>query len=105
MVVVEMDRWVVFVEVIAELRRIPLLEEILDIDVPDHHMLVAALKRVQAAIGVFLQHVEVSAVVFDPVGAKVAEKSDAGLFIGKDKAAEIGIELLDAGAYRNEVVV
>ncbi len=35
----------------------------------------------------------------------IAKDAHAGLFINEEKSAEVGIELLNTGAHRNEIVV
>ena len=68
-------------------------------------MLAAALEGVEAAVGIFFEEVKVGDVVFDFVVVKIAEDADAGLFVLKKETAEVGVEFLNAGTNRNEIVV
>src|SRR5260370_41798863 len=40
-------------------------EKILQIDIAQHHLLVAAIECIQSTVGIFFQELEVSGVVFD----------------------------------------
>src|SRR4029077_1965397 len=100
-----MDGGVVFVVVYAELPRIPLEEEILPVEIGDDDFLVSQRERVQPAISIFFQEVEVSNVVLIEIGFQVAEKSDAGLFVHENEPTEIAVEPLDARANGNEIIV
>ena len=62
-VLVKVNRRVVAVVVETKLRRIPVREEILDIDVADVHLLMARGKRVQVAVGVFFEKVKIGQIV------------------------------------------
>src|SRR5437879_1730243 len=79
-------------------------KEILQISVGKGDLLAAAFECVEAAVGIFFEEVEIGDVVFDFVVVKIAEDADAGLFILKEKTAEIGVEFLNAGANGNEIV-
>src|SRR5580700_2254944 len=63
-----------------------------------------AFESVEAAVGVFLEKLKIHGVVLDAVAVPVAEDAQAGLFIHEKKSAEIGIELLNAGAGGDEIV-
>ncbi len=60
---------------------------------------------IQSAIGIFLEEIEIRRIVFDAVAVKIPENTQAGLLIDKQEAAEVGIELLNPGARRNEIVI
>ena len=53
----------------------------------------------------FLEEMEIGGVVFDAIAAKIAENADGGLLVDEEKTAEVGVELLDAGAHGNEIVI
>ncbi len=53
----------------------------------------------------FSRKLKIGGVVFDAVAAKIAEDADAGLFVDEEETAEVGVELLDAGAHGNEIVI
>src|SRR5580700_10059157 len=80
-------------------------EKILEIDVSQYNLLMAALERVEPAVRVFLEKLKIHGVVLDAVALPIAKDAQAGLFIGKKKASEVGIELLNARASRDEIVV
>src|SRR6202521_6422663 len=61
--------------------------------------------RVVSAVGVFFEEVKIGDVVFDTVAVKVGEDAQGRLLVDKKKAAEVDIELLDAGARGDEIVV
>src|SRR6266705_1108444 len=65
----------------------------------------AAVERIQPAVCVFLEQVEVRDVVLDAVAVQIAEDAQRGLLVDKQKASEIRVELLDAGARGNEIVI
>src|ERR1700745_4245944 len=65
----------------------------------------AAAERIQPAVCVFLEKVEVSEVVLDAVAVESAEDAERGLLVDKQKAPEIRVELLDAAARGNEIVI
>src|SRR5216684_7734712 len=48
---------------------------------------------------------KISQVVFNAAALQVAKDAQAGLLIHKKKTAEVGVELLDAGACGNEIVI
>jgi hypothetical protein len=48
--------------------------------------------------------VKIGDVVFDAIAVKVAEDAQGRFFVDKKKAAEVRVELLDAGARGNEIV-
>ena len=80
-------------------------EEILSINVRDHHLLLAIVHAIEAAIGVLFEHREVSEVVLVAIGIQSAEYSQPGFLVRKNKASKIAIKRLDSGAGRDEVVV
>src|SRR5262249_7606913 len=60
---------------------------------------------VQSAVGIFLEEIEVGGVVFETIGTEIAEEANAGLLVDEEKTAEVGVELLDAGADGDEIVI
>src|SRR5271168_3894502 len=80
-------------------------EKVLKIDVSQNNLLMAAIEGVEAAVGVFFEHLEVHGVVLDAVAVPIAENAQAGLLVDKEKSAEIGVELLNAGAGGDEIVI
>src|SRR5580658_9628449 len=65
----------------------------------------SAVKGVEAAVRVFLEHLKIRGVVLDAVAVPVAENAQAGLLVHKEESAEVGIELLNAGTSRDEIVI
>ena len=65
----------------------------------------AALERIEPAIGVLFQELEIGEVVLDTAGVQIAENTDSGLLIHKKKPTEVGIELLNTCANTDEIVV
>ena len=105
-VVVVVEARVVFVERADKFRGVAGEEKILEINIAEQHLLMTAVESgVEAAIGIFLEKIEIGGVVFDAIAVKIAEDADGGLFIDEKKAAKIGVELLDSGAHGNEIVV
>src|SRR4029077_7838809 len=80
-------------------------EKILQIDVSHDNLLMTALESVEAAVAGFLEKLKIRGVVPDAVAVPVAEDAQAGLFVHEKKSAEIGIELLNAAAGGDEIVV
>src|SRR5205807_6728063 len=95
---IEMPAGVILVVVIAELGCVALKQKVLPIEVGDAHLLVAAAKSVQAAVGIFLEKKEVSRIVLQAVGVQVPENAHARLLLREQQPAKIAAELLDAGA-------
>ena len=101
-----MKTGVVFVERADEFRGVAGKEKILEIDIAENDLLMAAVESgVEAAVGIFFEEIEIGGVVFDAIAVQIAEDADGGLFIDEKKAAKIGVELLDAGAHGNEIVI
>src|SRR5580692_7249970 len=104
-VVVVMHARIIFVPGSDKFRGVTRKEKVLQIDVSKHNLLVTAIKSVEAAVGVFLKKLKIRGVVLDAVALPVAENAQTGLLVNEKKAAEIGIELLNAGARGDEIVV
>jgi len=104
-VVVVMHAGIVFVEGANEFGGVAREKEILDIQVAQDNLLVAASKAVEAAVGIFFEQIEVGGVVFETIAAQIAEDAHGRLFVDEKKAAEVGVEFLDAGANGNEIVI
>ena len=97
---VVLERRIVFVVMEAGLNRVAGLDEILPVNIGDHHLLVAVGQGVQAAVGVLFQHREIRQVELIAVGIQVAEQPHARLLVGENEAAEIAGEGLHAHAQR-----
>ena len=104
-VVVVMDGGIVFVVVNAQLRGVTLEQEILAKHVGDDHLLIAQRHRIQAAVGILFEEIEVRDVILPPIRIEIAEDADAWLFFHKQETAEVAIESLNAGAHRDKIVV
>src|SRR5947208_2683152 len=104
-ILVKVGAGVVFVEVITELRGVAFGKEILHIKICQRNLLMAVVKGVQSAVGVFFKEEEIGSVVLQPIGAEISEDANTGLLLRKQQTAEVAAELLDAGPDRNEVIV
>ncbi len=100
-----MNARVILVPCGDKFRRVAGKEKVLQIDVCQNDLLVAALESVEAAVGVLFQELEVGGVVFDAVTVRAAEDAQAGLLVDKEEPAEISVELLNAGSGGDEIVV
>jgi len=100
-----MNRWIVAVVVKTELRGVALREKILNVDVAYIHLLLARRERVEFAVCVFFEKVEVSEVVVDPIGPQISEQSHSWLLLGKNKAAKVAVELLNPSADGDKIEV
>ncbi len=67
--------------------------------------MVTTVEGVEAAVGIFLEEVEIGDVVFDAIAVEVTEDAQGRFFVDKKKAAEVGVELLNAGARGDEIVI
>ncbi len=81
------------------------VEEILLVDVGDEDLLAAEGVGVEAGIGILFELVEIGEVPLGLVVVIGSEEPDAGLVVGKEEAAEVGLKALDAGADGPEIVV
>src|SRR5207245_1378748 len=88
-----------------ELRGVAGKKEVLEIHVAEKDLLVAAFEPVESAVGVFFEEMEVGEIVFNAIAVEVAEDSQGGFFVDKKKSAKVGVELLDAGARGDEIVI
>src|SRR5215831_19672543 len=79
-----------------EFRGVSREKEILDVNVAQHHLLMAAVERVELAVGVLLQEIEIRRVVFDAIRLQIPENAHSRLLVYKKKAAKVRVELLDA---------
>src|SRR5712672_583473 len=104
-VVVIMQAGVILVPGSHEFRGVTGKKEILQVHIAEKHLLVAPFERIEAAVGVFLKEVKICKIVFDAIAVKIPEKTQCRLFIHEKKAAEIGVELLDAGARGQKIIV
>src|ERR1700752_3041459 len=104
-VVVVMHARLVLVIVDAELGRVTGVDEILQIKIRNNHLLVPQPERVEAAVGVLLEEIEIRRVVLPAVRVQVSKKSQAGLLVDKNKSAKIAGKTLDSRSHRYEIVV
>jgi hypothetical protein len=96
---------VVFIKGEDEFGGVAEKKEILQIEVREGDLLVAKREGVERAVGVFLEEIEIGSVVFEAIGAEIAEEAEAWLLVDEEEAAKIGVELLDAGTNGDEIVV
>ena len=87
-ILIEVDARTVVVIVKAELRRVTVPARVLPEEVGDQHGLVAEVRRVQFAVGVLLQHVEVGDVVLITIVGVVAEQPCAEPVHGNGERAQ-----------------
>ena len=80
-ILVEPERRVVLVVVKTELDVVPALDKILPVKIRDPHLLVAILQPVQPAVGIFLQHGEVSQIVLIAVRMEVTEDTQSRFLV------------------------
>src|SRR4051812_27935607 len=95
---------VVTIGVKAERLGVTERQEILDVDVADVDLRAAAMRLVEAAVGIFFEQVERGRVELDAARLRRAEHAHARCLEHRHEAAEVGGELLHAGAHRDEVV-
>src|SRR5437870_4873029 len=104
-VVVVMQAGVVLIPRGDKFRGVAGEEEILQIDVAQNDLLMAAVKRIEATVGVLFDEVEVRQIVLDAIAVEIAKNAQSRLLVNKKEAAKICVELLDAGARGDEIVV
>src|SRR5262249_17929605 len=104
-VLIEMQRGVIFVVVVAHLGGVALGDEVLNKEIGQCHLLMPVLKGVEAAIGILLEEPEIGGVVLQAIGVQIAEQAGSRLLLQKQQAAKIAVELLHAHAQRDEIVV
>ena len=104
-VVIIVKAGIVFVPGGDEFRGVAGKKEILQVNVAEKDLLVAAVESVESAVGVFFEEMEVGEIVFDAVAVKIPENSQGWFFVNKKKAAEVSVELLDAGTRGDEIVI
>src|SRR5208282_1669207 len=102
-VVVEMNAGIILVPRADKLGGVPGEEEILPVEVHQNHLLLAECETVEPAVCVFFEQVEIHGIVLETIAAPISEEAQAGLIVDEEKTAEIGVELLDAGAHGNEI--
>src|SRR6267143_1967220 len=104
-VVVIAEAGIIFVPGGDELQGVAGKKEILQVNVAQKDLLVTTVEGVEAAVGIFLEEVEIGDVVFDAIAVEVTEDAQGRFFVDKKKAAEVGVELLNAGARGDEIVI
>ena len=62
-------------------------------------------ERIQAAVRIFLEEIEVGEVVLPAIIRIVAEEAHAGLLVDEKKPAKIAVELLNSRAHGNEIEI
>src|SRR4029077_1343796 len=82
-VVVIVEARIIFVPRADEFHGVTGEKEILQINVAQKDLLVAPVKSVEAAVGVFLQEMEIGDVVFDAVALQVSEDAHRWLFVNE----------------------
>src|SRR4051812_27012906 len=87
----------------ADLRRVAGFDEILNIEIRYQNFLIATMRRIQQAVGVLLQHVEVRGIVLILVRLQISEHPHARLIIEENETAKVAVELLRPCAYGNEI--
>src|SRR5712691_2586412 len=97
-ILVEVACWAVVIVMKAELRRVPMVSSVLSKEVRDEHGLVAEVRRVQLAVGVLLEHIEVRHVELISVVRIVAEQTNAEVCVAEDEPPEVADERLYAGS-------
>ena len=68
-------------------------------------LLVAKREGIERAIGIFFEEIEIGGVVFEAIGAEIAEEPEARLLVDEQETAKIGVELLDAGTEAHEIII
>ena len=104
-VLIKMQTGVVLVVVHTELSCVARPDEILPVKVGDDHLLMAPAERVQAAVGVLLEEMEISEVVLPAVRVQVAKDAHARLLLNEEEPAKVAAKRLDARAHREKVIV
>src|SRR5436853_4207519 len=104
-VLVEVTAWPVVVEMEAELCRIAMPVGVLPEEVGDEDGLIAEVRRVQLAVGVLLQHVEVGDVVLITIVSIITKQARAEIDVAEDEAAKIRDERLNADAHRGRMEI
>ena len=104
-VVVIVEAGIVFVPGGDEFRGVTGKNEVLQVHVAEKDLLVAPVEGVESAVGIFFEELKIGDVVFDAITVEVSENTQGRFFVDKEKPTEVGVELLDAGARRDEVVV
>src|SRR5207245_11055886 len=100
-----MQTGVVLVVVHTELSCVARPDEILPVKVGDDHLLMAPAERVQAAVGVLLEEMEIREVVLPAVRVQGAKDAHARLLLNEEEPAKVAAKPLDARAHREEVIV
>src|SRR5829696_4902594 len=89
----------------TSLDRVALANEVLVENVCYVNVLMARVEAIQTAVRVFLERREICGVELIPIVVESAKHARAEIVVGENKTAEIRNKRLNAGAYRNEIVV
>src|ERR1041385_13481 len=100
-----MGTWVIVIKVKAEERGVTFPLGILPVEISHKHLLVPEVWRVQFAIGVFLEHLEICRVELIPIIGIIPEEANAKVGVAENKTSEIAHERLDAGSDRGRVEI
>src|SRR6266699_3178104 len=100
-----MNRRIVFVPPRDKFSGVTREEKILQINVAEQDLLMAALESVQPTVRVLFQKLKICGVVLHLVRVQVTENPNRGLLVNKKEAAKIGVELLDAGTEADEIII
>ena len=95
----------VVVVVKADLRRVALPPGVLPEQVRDEHGLIPEVRRVQLAVGVLLEHVEVGGVELIAIARVIPKEPNSQIRVAEDKAAKVADERLNARPNRSRVEV
>src|SRR5882724_1956236 len=97
-ILVEVTGWPVVVVMKAELRCVSVVPGVLSKEIRYKHGLVAEVRRVQFAVGVLLEHIEVRRIELISVVRIVAEQTNAEVCVAEDEPPEVADERLYAGS-------
>ncbi len=82
----------------AQLSGIALFNKILPIQIGNPNPLAPEIKRIQAAVGIFFQHVEIGHVVLIFIVLMISKQANPEVVIKEDQPAKIAVKLLDSSA-------
>src|SRR5215471_3269080 len=99
-VLIEVYARPVVVEQKAELRCVAFPYRILAIEIDYIYILVPQVTRIQVAVRILLQQVEIRCIVLIPVACVIPEQARAQIHFAEYKASEVADERLNAGSDR-----
>ena len=89
----------------ADRKRVTRSEEVLSVVVGDGNALLPPLEQVQLAVRFLFELVEEGQVPLIPIPPPGSEKTNAEVVVAEQKAAEVAVESLNAGAHRDEIEI